>query len=106
MPHQSAGAARVRGHEDDERCDVTNPAVGFFREFDILDDGVQRKGRVQLAEGAAGNLLIGDRGGSDRNGQGHALIDDDADDPGLGHGGAAEGKHRQEKGAGQRKRGV
>ena len=58
VPHQAARFRHVDRLGDDESRDVAYLAVRVFAERDILNDFVERIARIELAECAAGDLLV------------------------------------------------
>ena len=77
-----AAFRKVNGLRDMKRSGILHHATRVaWRELDVLDDGVMRIVRIQLAEGTAGNGLVrtGDSEGRAVLGRGNLGIHSDLD---------------------------
>ena len=89
VPQEAARLRHVDRLGDDERRDVADLAVRVLAELDVLDDLVARIVGIELAEGAAGDLLVlagvavsGARRAFAERGR-DRLVDDDFGDAGV-----------------------
>ena len=80
VPHQSARIGHVDRLGQHEARRVADLAVGTLCQADVLDDRIARIGRFELAEGAPGDLLVGDRLARQRD---RRTVEDDARHTGL-----------------------
>ena len=60
VPHQAAGVFGIDWFGDDEGGDVTDFAIGVFRQIQVVDDPVHARLRVKDPKGPAGDLFSGD----------------------------------------------